>query len=136
MIDAPRPQDVVTIDAIVTAFYEVISGPAGAPRQWNRDAALYLPGTRFVTTTGDGIRIETRDEYVRRVDPWLREHGFFETEVDRDTQCFGGVAHVLSTYESRREPGGPPVARGKNSLQIVHDGRRWWIAAAAWNSTT
>jgi hypothetical protein len=134
MIDLPRPEDVVTIDAIVTAFYEVISGPPGQPRQWRRDAALYLPGTRFVIATRDGILVETREEYVSRVDRMLVQYGFHEIEVDRDTQRFGDVAHVLSTYESRRAPGGPVLSTGKNSIQLVHDGRRWWIAGAAWNS--
>ena len=30
---APRPEDVGTIDGIIKAFYDVISGPAGTPRQ-------------------------------------------------------------------------------------------------------
>src|SRR5262245_10891302 len=33
----PRAEDVATIDAVMRTFYEVISGPAGQPRQWSRD---------------------------------------------------------------------------------------------------
>jgi hypothetical protein len=29
---APRPEDVATVDGILAAFYDVISGPAGQPR--------------------------------------------------------------------------------------------------------
>jgi hypothetical protein len=134
IIDAPRPEDVVTIDAIITAFYEVISGPAGAPRQWKRDAALFLPDARLIIATASGVRVETVAQYIARVDPWLVANGFFETEVDRDTQTFGAIAHVLSTYESRRVEGGPLIGSGKNSLQLVYDRHRWWIASAAWNT--
>ena len=34
---APRPEDVSTLDGIMKAFYEVISGPAGQPRQPRTD---------------------------------------------------------------------------------------------------
>lgn len=33
---APRPEDVATIHGILREFYDVISGPAGQPRQWAR----------------------------------------------------------------------------------------------------
>jgi len=64
MSDEPRPEDVETIDGIIKAFYEVISGAKGVPRQWKRDAALYLPETRFFQVRPDGsIRIESKPEY-------------------------------------------------------------------------
>ena len=43
-----RPEDVATIDGIIKAFYDVISGPAGQPRQWQRDSTLYIPRVQFV----------------------------------------------------------------------------------------
>ena len=39
-IASPRPEDVSTIDGMIKAYYEVVSGPAGRPRQWDRDATL------------------------------------------------------------------------------------------------
>src|SRR6185369_12198986 len=135
MNDEPREDDVATIDGIVKAFYEVISGPAGAPRQWKRDAALYLPGARFTQVKPDNsIRVETKPEYIARVDHWLVTNGFYEYETEREVQQYGKVAHVVSTYESRQTKDGPLIGGGKNSIQLVHDGTRWWIAAAAWNS--
>ena len=43
-----RPGDVATIDGMIQAFYDVISGPAGQPREWARDRTLYIPGVKFV----------------------------------------------------------------------------------------
>ena len=57
-----------------------------------------------------------------------------EYETERETQQYGNVAHVLSTYESTHIKGGPVIGGGKNSIQLVHDGTRWWITAVAWNS--
>ena len=33
---------------MVKAYYEVITGPAGQPRQWGRDRSLYIDDLRFV----------------------------------------------------------------------------------------
>ncbi len=135
MTDEPRAEDIESIDAIVKAFYEVISGPAGAPRQWQRDAQLHLPQALFFQVRKDNsIRVETKAQYNARVDSWLVEHGFFEYEIERETRQYGNVAHVLSTYESKHTADGPVIGGGKNSIQLVYDGARWWIASAAWNS--
>jgi len=60
---------------------------------------------------------------------------FFENEVARTLDCFGNVCQALSTYASRRAPSDPqPFARGINSIQLVNDGQRWWIASVAWDT--
>lgn len=134
----PRPDDVGALDGVIRAFYEVISGPAGAPRQWARDRTLYVPGARLVST---GVRDEKayaavmgHQEYAEASDRFLTAGGFFEHESHRVTRTFGNVTHVWSTYEARRTPDGPVIARGVNSIQLVHDGTRWWIVSAAWDT--
>ena len=37
---APRAEDVGSIDGMINAWYDVITGPAGKPRQWARDKTL------------------------------------------------------------------------------------------------
>src|SRR5437660_10148507 len=49
----PRVEDVATIDGIVKAYYEVVSGPAGKPREWARDRTLYIKDLRFVPVDVD-----------------------------------------------------------------------------------
>jgi hypothetical protein len=135
---APRAEDVATIDGVITAFYDVISGPAGQPRQWARDRSLYIPDVRFVSIEKkkDGT-IEARpishQEFVDRSDASLVKGGFYESEIHRDTQQFGQIAHVFSTYESRIKPDGPVIARGINSLELFNDGQRWWVLSVQWD---
>jgi hypothetical protein len=129
--------DVSSLDGIVKAYYEVISGPAGRPREWSRDRTLYVPDVRFVEIhekKGGGVRAltETHEEYVDRTDAPLVRDGFDEREIHRVTQQFGSIANIFSTYESRRTAGGPVIARGINRLQLFHDGTRWFIASATW----
>jgi hypothetical protein len=135
---APRPEDVATIDGIVKAYYDVVTVAAGAPRPWDRDRTLYIKDVRFVSNHvgKDGKPVATvmsHQDYVDRTDPGLAKEGFDEHEIHRTTQRFGNIAHVFSTYESRKTPGGPVIARGINSLELFWDGSRWWIAAAIWD---
>ena len=134
----PRPQDVATIDGVVAAYYEVVSGPPGQRRDWARDRTLYIPGMKFVAMSEkDGkpvAEVMAHDEYVHRVDGWLVENGFFEKEIHRETRRYGNIAQVWSTYESRQKADGPVIARGINSLELYWDGARWWVASAVWDS--
>ena len=131
-----RPEDVSTVDGLVKAFYEVVSGPAGQPRQWARDRTLYRPDVRFVAMSErDGkpvARIMSHQEYVDGSDAAFVKNGFFEVELRKIVWQFGNMAHVWSTYETRRKPGGPVIGRGINSLQLYFDGSRWWVASVEW----
>lgn len=139
-ISAPRPDDVATIDGMIRAYYEVVSAPAGKPRDWGRDRTLYIKDLRFVQVDmgKDGKpapRITDHQQYVYIVDGPLKA-GFFETEIHRVTQRFGPIAHVWSTYECRQTEKGPVTARGINSIELFWDGARWWIANAIWTDET
>jgi hypothetical protein len=134
---APRPDDVGTLDGLIAAYYDVISGPAGQPRQWSRDRTLYIPDIRFVSMSigKDGkpvARTMSHQQFVDASDQGLQA-GFYEEEVHRTTERFGNIAHVFSTYESRVKADGPLIARGINSIEAFFDGKRWWIASAIWD---
>jgi len=135
----PLSADVASIDGMVKAYYDVICGPAGVPRQWSRDRTLYVPDVRFVIIRekkdGSGSLSAvsmTHQEYVDESNPSFVKEGFDEREIYRVTEQFGSIANVFSTYESRRKADGPVIGRGINSLQLFHDGKRWWIASATW----
>lgn len=132
------PEDVASMDAILAALYDVISGPAGQKRDWDRMRFLFAPDARLIPAvyrpdSVPTLRIWSVDQYISQVGPRLETNGFFEKEVARRTERYGGVVHVFSTYESRRTSADPaPFARGINSIQLFHDGRRWWIVTIYW----
>ncbi len=134
------PADVQSLDGIVAALYDVISGPAGQARDWNRFYSLFLDdGARLIPTgrgpEGAGHRMWSPQEYVSNAGASLEQGGFFEREIGRTTEEFGTVVHVFSTYESRRTLADPePFARGINSIQLFHDGSRYWIVTVMWDS--
>ena len=135
---AANPADVGSMDAILAAVYDVISGPAGKKRDWDRMRSLFIPGARLVPTGprptgGYGARALTVEDYVTRAGPLVEKEGFFETERARRTESFGQIAHVFSTYESRHSADdAKPFQRGVNSIQLMNDGKRWWIVSIFW----
>ncbi|HSB54374.1 MAG TPA: hypothetical protein VLD58_08455 [Gemmatimonadales bacterium] len=135
---APRAEDVGSLDGIIRAFYDVVSGPAGEARQWSRDRTLYIPEVRFVSMDvgKDGkvhANVMTHQQFVDRANGGMVKQGFFETEIHRVTRSFGNVTHVFSTYEMRQKPEAPVFGRGVNSIQLFNDGTRWWILSVAWD---
>jgi len=134
---APRPEDVGSLDGIIAAFYDVISGPAGKPRQWSRDRTLYISEIKFLEPRRSKGQITAmvmdHQTYVDKVNAPMVADGFFEREIHRVTQKFGNIVHVYSTYESRNSENGPVIARGINSLELFNDGKRWWISFAQWD---
>ena len=130
-------RDVATLEGILRAMYEVISGPAGKARDWERFRNLYAPDARLVPVIAGPpprARVLTAEEYIRRVGPIFAKEDFWERETGRQTERFGRVAHVLSHYESLRHPTGEPFERGTNSVQLFTDGERWWIVSVMWNT--
>jgi hypothetical protein len=134
--------DARSIDAVIKALYESISGYAGAPRDWDRDRALYAPGAlqipmRPPSVTKDGrdaAEILDVDGYIRSRTPFFAANDFFEVEIARREFHFGAMAHVLSVYEGRDAPNGRILKRGINSIQMFHDGARWWVASIMWDN--
>ena len=79
------------------------------------------------------VRSVTPDEYIALAEPVLVGQGFHEREITRRSERFGRIVHVWTTYESLHTLSDPqPFARGINSIQLFHDGSRWWILSVYW----
>ena len=141
MSNSADPADVESIDAIIAATYDVISGPAGKKRDWERERSLFWSGARLIPTATVPGRNDVDlaplmldvDGYIERVEPIFAKSGFYEREIARRVEQFGRIAHVWSTYESRHNPNdAEPFMRGINSIQLFDDGNRWWILSIYW----
>jgi len=132
-------------DAILAALYASVSHPDGAEPDWTRMRAIFLPvgmlippkrpnEDLFTVLDVDGFR-----DRVRKGAAAAKARGdstaFFEKEVARRLDCFGNVCQAFSTYEARRAPSDEkPFASGINSIQLVNDGQRWWVASVVWDT--
>ncbi len=135
-----RPEDVSTIDGVVSALYESLSGGVGVPRQWDRFRSLYHPAARIWHTDGltDGVAASPRpvtvEQYISAVG-YAERLGFRETEVQRSVKEYGTIAQVFSTYEYETEEGSMK-AGGINGFQLFFDGTRYWIMSGTWSAET
>lgn len=133
-----KPEDVASMEAIIAALYDVISGPAGKKRDWNRMRSLFIPEGRLMAVGpkkegGFGYRVMDVEGYISASGNFLETNGFFEREASRVVEQFGQIAHVFSTYESRHKAeDAKPFVRGINSIQLMNDGKRWWIVSVYW----
>lgn len=135
---AARSTDVASPDAILAATYDVISGPAGQKRDWDRFRSLFSPGARLVAVSKKpdgtlGIFSVTPDQYATYGDPYFAKNGFYEKEAARHADRYADIMQIFSTYESRHDAkDATPFARGINSFQLFFDGSRWWVETIYW----
>lgn len=132
-----NPDDVKSLDAIMHAIYDVISGPAAQKRDWGRFRSLFADGARLIPVSKgkDGnwaSHVMSADDYASRAQGFFDKEGFYESEIARRVEQWGHIAQVFSTYESRHEAGGQPFARGINSFQLYTDGKRWYVVTIFW----
>src|SRR5205807_1275290 len=117
------------LSSIIDLNYSLLSGPAGHPRDWDRFRSLYLPNARLMPVVGGPqphVRLLSVDDYIRRVEPIFATESFYERETSREEHVTGRIAHVLSHYESLRDPDATPFEHGTNSIQLFFDNSRWW----------
>jgi hypothetical protein len=137
-----KAADVASIEAILAALYDVISGAKGQERDWDRFRGLFATGARLIpclpkNSKGKAAtRVFTVDEFAERAAASSRQRGFYEKEVARKLERFGHIAQVFSTYESRERPDAEPFARGINSIQLFWDETRWWVVTIFWDAAT
>jgi hypothetical protein len=143
----PRTSDVDSIDHILAALYDVISGPAGQQRDWNRFRSLFVPGARLIpihvtpgspdpkTQPATDVYFLSVEDYVARASARMESEGFFERGIRNQIDQFGSLVSVFSTYESRHAlADSKPFSRGINSIQLLKDGGRYWVIDIAWDA--
>jgi len=143
----PKPADVDTPEHLVAALYDVISGPAHHPRDWNRMRSLFVPGARLIpvriepgtpnlkTSPNTDVLFLGIDDYIARASARMEADGFFEHSIHNETESFGNIVSVWSTYESRHAlRDATPFARGINSIQLLKDGGRYWVVDVYWDA--
>ena len=137
-ITVANPADVESLDAIMTAIYDVISGPKGQERDWDRFRSLFVDGARLIPQSNQaGAIVLSPEDYVNRSGSFLVDNGFFEIEIGRRVERYGNIAHVFSAYEARNAlEDEAPFLRGINSFQLLYHNNRWWVVTIYWQQET
>ena len=133
---------VKTLDSTISALYGIISGEKGEERDWELMRYIFHPDAKLIPSgkNKEGVyqaRFMTPEDYIKSSGSWLVENGFFEKEIHRTVNTFGNITQVFSTYQSfHSESDKKPFMRGVNSIQLLNDGKRWWILNIYWTQET
>ena len=124
--------NVSTLNGIMKAYYDVVTVEKGGKVYYERDSLLHWPNVmvgwvNYAESDKGPFRYVSLKEYHHLSDPYLEKSGFYEKEISRKVEQFGGIYHVWSTYESRNRKTGPVIERGINSIELFYDGKRFWI---------
>ncbi|MBQ5949434.1 hypothetical protein [Massilia sp. ST3] len=137
---AQDSQDGRSLAAVAPTLYDIVSGPAGAKKDWERMFKMFAPGALVTPTShgagGFGAAPQTPRQFAALNERLFGQRGFYEREVAHQVSQFGHIAHVYSSYETRDRPDGPVLRRGVNSLQLLHDGARWCVLSVTWDAET
>lgn len=128
--------DVSSVNHIIAALYDVISGEPGTERDWDRFRNLFKPEARLIPTrksdSGDlTLKPVTPEEYIQLFSSRIST-GFFERELHRTSEEYGTLVHAFSTYETREKKEGPVTNRGINSIQLFKDKNRYYVVNIFW----
>jgi hypothetical protein len=127
--------DMAGIDAAVSGVYEVISGPPGQKRDFDRMRGLFAPGATMKAIGPKGLRGGTVEDYIARNSAILEKEGFTEQELGRRVELWGGLATAWSAYDGRTA-NGSFHERGINSFQLVKVDGKWLVASILWQEAT
>lgn len=128
--------DTSSIDGVINATYNILSGPAGE-RDWDNFKNLFHQSAEMGATilgqdgkrTFYGFNVE---KYILNNDAFLKKSDFYEDEIGRKEIVFGGVAQVYSAFQYKFAKDGPIKARGVNCIQLIKEKGRWWITNLIW----
>ncbi|WP_299245188.1 hypothetical protein [uncultured Aquimarina sp.] len=135
-------EKVKTLDSTLETLYKVISGEKGEERNWELFKFLFKPDAKLIPSGKNkegtyGVHYMSPDNYIESSGKWLVNNGFFEKEIHRTVHTFGNITQVFSTYESfKSKTDKKPFMRGINSIQLLNDGKRWWVINIYWTQET
>ncbi|MCB0278382.1 MAG: hypothetical protein KDD94_02715 [Calditrichaeota bacterium] len=127
--------DVKSVNNLLKAYYDTVSGPKEKKRDWARLKNLFHPDAKLIYSYWtkehkNELLQMTVDEYISKLG-YTETKGFFENELYTDIKTFSSVIHVASTYEFKL---GDNSAQGKgfSSYQLLYDGNRYFIVSMFW----
>jgi|GEM_PF-761422 len=140
-VPAAAQDEEARIQETLDALYEVISGPVGAPRDFDHMRTLFVDGANMgsVAAGPDGTgrgRIITLEDYIERSGPWLVEHGFTERATRTEIDVWGEIATARSAYEGVNGQTGEVFLVGVNFITLFKIEGEWKIASILWRTET
>ena len=118
-----------SIDAIINAYYDVVSGSVGHEFDNKRDQSLHADDA-IITKFDDKNNFQRHDLITEQQSvPKIYTESFYEIEVSREVQRYENIAHVWSEFEIRETKNSESFNGGFNSISLYFKDDRWWISS-------
>jgi low affinity Fe/Cu permease len=125
--DEKYSEDVKSVDTIIKAYYDVVSGSSSDPWEFERDTYIHSKNAHIIFLDEKG-KAELVTLESLQIDSRLSERkDLYEKELKRKVSQFGNIVQVWSAYEVRNEPETTTNNRGLVSIQLHYEQGRWWI---------
>lgn len=134
----PKAVPASTVDELIGSFFKAMTGPPGVGHDWEGLRSLFADDGRMIAARtndagGSDPVVLKVDDFIETSREYLDGAGLVESEISRRVEQFGNLAHVLSTYQSkRRVSDAEPYARGIYSFQLIDTGDGWRIVSLFW----
>jgi hypothetical protein len=120
-------EDVQSVDAIINAYYDVVSGSSSEPWEFERDKYIHSNNAVITRLDGNG-KAESHTLEAEYIPIGLSpKEDFYENELKRKVSKYGNIAQIWSAFEIRTDPKTESNIRGLNSIQLHYENGRWWI---------
>jgi hypothetical protein len=120
-------EDVKSVDAIIHAYYDVVSGSSTEPWEFERDKYIHSKNA-VITRVDENGKAESHTLEAEYIPIGLSpKEDFYEKEIKRKVSKYGNIAQVWSAFEIRTDPKTESNIKGLNSIQLHYENGRWWI---------
>jgi hypothetical protein len=127
VIEDKYTEDVKSIDAIINAYYDVVSGSSSDPWNFERDNFIHSKDA-VITRLDENGKAESHALEAEYIPVALSpKEDFYEKEIKRMVNQYGNIAQVWSAFEIRTDPKIESNTRGLNSVQLHFENGRWYI---------
>ena len=124
-------------EGLIEWLYDMVSFGPGPEPDWEMFREVFLDEAVLVfSPRGDRpMRVMDVDGFIRDWEEFYRDAGlestgFTETIGGMSVWSYGSIAHAFVIFEPRLGPPEAPMrGRGLDSIELAHDGERWWIAS-------
>ncbi|AXT20409.1 hypothetical protein D7030_04620 [Flavobacteriaceae bacterium AU392] len=130
--------DTKSVQNLLDAYYDCISGPIGEKRDFERLRNMFHPTAKFTysywnedETEASVLVFKTIDEYLSKLN-YMDKKGFYEEEISNTQNQFGSVIQVFSSYKYHSQDNSIKPGRGITSYEIFFDGKRYWFTSMFW----
>lgn len=133
---AQYEEDVKSLESIGNVYYEIVSGPIGQKRDFDRLRNLFHPEAKLTYSYWSEEEQQNKlmpmdiEGYIEKLD-YLDKKGFFEEELFVSSETYGSITQSISTYKFWMEDK-TAEGRGFTSYQYFWDGNRYWILSMFW----